>query len=37
MQIAQGDPFNMVLLNGAGASAVEGISDGTFPIHGRIL
>jgi NAD-dependent SIR2 family protein deacetylase len=37
MQIAQGEPFNIVLFNGAGASAVDGIPDGIFPIHGRML
>ena len=37
MQIAHGEPFIIVLFKGAGASAVAGISDGVFPIHGRIL
>jgi hypothetical protein len=34
MQIAHGDPFNIVLFNGAGASEMAGTSDGMFPIHG---
>ena len=34
MQIAQGEPFNIVLFEGAAASEVEGTSDGMFPIHG---